>query len=224
MTLGMSVAEEAKRKASELPEDERGQSVAARKHQVQLPVRSLLKDVDVISALPADDLCISQVTYDSRKVQPGALFVAIQGIATNGNLFAKDAAVRGASVILSADQKPADWSGNAVWVEVREPRKALAITAANFYNRPASALKLVGITGTNGKTTISSLIDSIIKASGAKTGLFGTIAYHTPLGQYPAPNTTPESVELQEFFAEVRDAEGMYSVLEASSHALALDR
>jgi UDP-N-acetylmuramoyl-L-alanyl-D-glutamate--2,6-diaminopimelate ligase len=85
-------------------------------------------------------------------------------------------------------------------------------------------LKLVGVTGTNGKTTTASLIDSIVKASGAKTGLFGTIAYHTPLGEYPAPHTTPESVDLQQFFAEVRDAGGTHAVLEASSHALVLDR
>jgi UDP-N-acetylmuramoyl-L-alanyl-D-glutamate--2,6-diaminopimelate ligase len=224
MMTGLSATKEARRKANDLPEDDKRQSVATRRHQVELPVRSLLKDVDVISALPSDDLRVSQVTYDSRKVQPGALFVAIQGIATNGNFFAKEAAARGASVILSADEEPADWSGNASWVQVRAPRKALAITAANFFSRPADALKLVGITGTNGKTTTSSLVDSIVKASGAKTGLFGTIAYHTPLGDYPAPNTTPESLGLHEFFAEVRDAGGKYSVLEASSHALALDR
>jgi UDP-N-acetylmuramoyl-L-alanyl-D-glutamate--2,6-diaminopimelate ligase len=80
------------------------------------------------------------------------------------------------------------------------------------------------VTGTNGKTTTTSLLDAIVKGSGAKTGLFGTIAYHTPLGDYPAPNTTPESVDLQGFFAEIRDAGGKYAVLEASSHSLAMDR
>jgi UDP-N-acetylmuramoyl-L-alanyl-D-glutamate--2,6-diaminopimelate ligase len=80
------------------------------------------------------------------------------------------------------------------------------------------------VTGTNGKTTTTSIIDSIIKASGAKTGLFGTIAYHTPAGDYPAPNTTPESVDLQRFLDEIRDEGGRYGVLEASSHALAMDR
>src|SRR5690349_24587053 len=89
---------------------------------------------------------------------------------------------------------------------------------------PAMALQLVAVTGTNGKTTTTSLIDAIVKASGAKTGLFGTIAYHTPKGEYPAPNTTPESVDLQGFLAEVRDAGGRYAVLEASSHSLAMDR
>jgi UDP-N-acetylmuramoyl-L-alanyl-D-glutamate--2,6-diaminopimelate ligase len=131
---------------------------------------------------------------------------------------------RGARAVLSADAAPADWTGTAAWIQVSEPRKVLAIAAANYFGRPANALKLVGVTGTNGKTTTASLIDSIVKASGAKTGLFGTIAYHTPLGEYPAPNTTPESVDLQQFFAEVRDADGTHAVLEASSHALVLDR
>ena len=97
-------------------------------------------------------------------------------------------------------------------------RKALAITAANFFGHPANALQLVAVTGTNGKTTTTSVIDSIVKASGAKTGLFGTIAYHTPLGDYPAPNTTPESVDLQGFLRgdsrrgrKVRGAGGQFA-------------
>src|SRR5262249_11883756 len=110
------------------------------------------------------------------------------------------------------------------WIQAPAARRALAIAAANFYGHPANALQLAAVTGTNGKTTTTSLIDSIIKASGAKTGLFGTIAYHTPLGDYPAPNTTPESVDLQGFFAEIRDAGGKYAVLEASSHSLMMDR
>src|SRR6267143_243806 len=105
-----------------------------------------------------------------------------------------------------------------------DSRKVRAIAAANCLGHPANALQLVAVTGTNGKTTTTSVVDAIVKASGAKTGLFGTIAYHTPLGDYPAPNTTPESVDLQGFFAEIRDAGGAYAVLEASSHSLAMDR
>jgi UDP-N-acetylmuramoyl-L-alanyl-D-glutamate--2,6-diaminopimelate ligase len=224
MTTGLSATEETAKKASSVCDDERGQTVAQGKQPLKMPVRAVLEDVEALSALPPEDLRISQVTNDSRKVEPGALFVAIHGIATDGNLYAKDAAARGAAVILSADPKPADWAAKAAWVQVVEPRKTLAIAGANFFGWPANALKLVGVTGTNGKTTTSSLIDSIVKASGAKTGLFGTIAYHTPLRDYPAPNTTPESVDLQAFFAEVRDAQGTHAVLEASSHALAMDR
>lgn len=224
MTTGLSVTDEAEKKANSVLGEDRGHTVAGVQHTAGGLLGVLLEGAQVRSPLLATDLSITQVTCDSRRVRPGALFVAIQGTATNGNLFANDAAARGASVILSADPKPVDWSANATWLQVDEPRKALAITAANFFGRPADALKLVGVTGTNGKTTTTSVIDSIIKASGAKTGLFGTIAYHTPLGDYPAPNTTPESFDLQSFFAEVRDAQGTHVVLEASSHALALDR
>jgi UDP-N-acetylmuramoyl-L-alanyl-D-glutamate--2,6-diaminopimelate ligase len=176
--------------------------------------------------LPAgvSSLEIRQVACDSRKVRPGALFFALHGAKADGNAFIQDALKRGAVAVASEEQAPANIPAGAVWIQVREARKALAITAANFFGHPANALQLVAVTGTNGKTTTTSVVDAIVKASGAATGLFGTIAYHTPLGDYPAPNTTPESVDLQGFFAEIRDAGGKYAVLEASSHSLAMDR
>jgi UDP-N-acetylmuramoyl-L-alanyl-D-glutamate--2,6-diaminopimelate ligase len=224
MSRGLKLAEEMEKTGTRLREDERKQTVAEQKHPAGKPLQVVLEGVELRAGVPARDLLIEQVTCDSRKVREGALFVAVYGVATDGNLYAKDAVARGARVVLSADATPADWPGTTAWIQVREPRKALAIAAANYFGRPADALKLVGVTGTNGKTTTASLIDSIVRASGAKTGLFGTIAYHTPRGEYPAPNTTPESVDLQQFFAEVRDAEGTHAVLEASSHALVMDR
>src|SRR5256885_7670765 len=178
------------------------------------------------TALPAaaNSLEIRQVACDSRKVRPDALFFALQGAKADGNKFIQDALKRGAVAVASEEPAPGRIPAGVVWIQVREARKALAITAANFLGRPANALQLVAVTGTNGKTTTTSVVDAIVKASGAKTGLFGTIAYHTPLGDYPAPNTTPESVDLQGFFAEIRDAGGKYAVLEASSHSLAMER
>ena len=224
MSRGLKLAEELEKSGTRLREDERKQTVAEQKHTAGRPLHEILEGVEPRAGSPASDLLIQQVTCDSRRVREGALFVAVHGTATDGNLYAKDAVARGARMVLSAEAAPADWLGTAAWIQVNEPRKALAIAAANYFGRPAGVLKLVGVTGTNGKTTTTSLIDSIVKASGAKTGLFGTIAYHTPLGEYPAPNTTPESVDLQQFFAEIRDAEGTYAVLEASSHALVMDR
>jgi len=224
MSNGITVADEVRKSAAKCGEDERKHTVAEQGHPGGPTLAALLDGVSVRSAVLSPDLRIRQIACDSRKAQPGALFVAIHGVATDGNIYAKDAASRGALVVLSEDPAPADWPPNVAWVQVREARKALAVTAANFFGKPATALKLVAVTGTNGKTTISSLIDSIIRASGAKTGLFGTIAYHTPRGEFPALNTTPESVDLQSFFAEIRDAQGSYAVMEASSHALALDR
>jgi UDP-N-acetylmuramoyl-L-alanyl-D-glutamate--2,6-diaminopimelate ligase len=205
-------------------EDGRTQTVAQQGQFGNVRLATLLEGVQVRAGLPTTDLRIQQVVHDSRKVQGGALFVAIHGEATDGNLFAKDAAKRGAVAVVSGTTASVDWPKEIPWIEVNEPRKALAIAAANFYGKPADALRLVGVTGTNGKTTTTSLIDSIVKASGAKAGLFGTIGYHTPKGDKPAPNTTPESADLQGFFAEIRDAGGTYATLEASSHALAMDR
>ena len=178
------------------------------------------------ATLPADAAGqeILQITCDSRKVQPGALFFALHGAKADGNAFIQDAIKRDAVAVASEAQPSGAIPAGVAWIQVREERKALAITAANFFGHPANALQLVAVTGTNGKTTTTSVIDAIVKASGAKTGLFGTIAYHTPLGDYPAPNTTPESVDLQGFFAEIRDAGGKFAVLEASSHSLAMDR
>jgi UDP-N-acetylmuramoyl-L-alanyl-D-glutamate--2,6-diaminopimelate ligase len=167
---------------------------------------------------------IRNVACDSRKVHLQGLFFGLQGAKEDGAKFARDAVSRGAVAVVSEAAAPAALPSSVAWIQVPAARKALAIAAANLFGHPANALKLAAVTGTNGKTTTTSLIDSIIKASGAKTGLFGTIAYHTPLGDYPAPNTTPESVDLQGFFAEIRDAGGKYAVLEASSHSLMMDR
>ena len=224
MTNGNCKVAELEQDARNRVEDIRTQTVPQQEQPGGAPLRSLLDGVELRTALPSGEMRIRQVACDSRKVERSALFVAIQGVATDGNLYARDAVSRGATAVLSAAEAPTDWPREIPWLQVSEPRKALAIAAANFYGRPAKALKLVGVTGTNGKTTTTSLIDSILRASGAKTGLFGTIAYHTPRGEHPAPNTTPESLDLQSFFAEIRDAGGSYATLEASSHALAMDR
>jgi len=204
-----------------------------------------LKDLLVAAGaleLPAGrDVEISSVAYDSRRVSNGSLFVAIEGEITNGNRFIADAVNRGACAIVSelppppgpawdalfsqtAAANPPAIPPGVVWTRVADARKALAIIAANFFGRPAEKLQLVGITGTNGKTTTSFLLDAIVRAAGHQSGLFGTIAYRTPKGARPATTTTPESLDLQGFLTEVVDAGGTHAVLEASSHALALDR
>ncbi|HEY2545929.1 MAG TPA: UDP-N-acetylmuramoyl-L-alanyl-D-glutamate--2,6-diaminopimelate ligase [Candidatus Acidoferrum sp.] len=189
-----------------------------------LKLRDLLQGVEASAPPAAQELDIRQVACDSRKVHPRALFFALHGAQADGNAFIRDAVSRGAVAIASEDIAPAAIPSSVAWIRVRDARKALAVTAANFFGHPGEALQLVAVTGTNGKTTTTSLVDAIVKASGAKTGLFGTIAYHTPHGDYPAPNTTPESVDLQGFLAEIRDAGGKFGVLEASSHSLSMDR
>ena len=199
-------------------------SVQAAGSKTGKKLSELLVGTEASQPSSANRIEIQQVTCDSRKVQKGALFFALHGAKADGNVFIEDAVKRGAAAVASEEPVPEKFSSRTAWVQVRDARKALAATAANFFEHPANALQLVAVTGTNGKTTTTSLVDAIVKASGAKTGLFGTIAYHTPLGDYPAPNTTPESVDLQGFFAEIRDAGGQFAVLEASSHSLSMDR
>lgn len=203
--------------------DERGPLMAVRTSNVST-LSALFEGVEASVPASAARLEIRQVVCDSRKAQPRSLFFALHGAKADGNIFIRDAVSRGAVAVASEDARPAVMPSSVPWIRVANARKALAITAANFFGQPAKALQLVAVTGTNGKTTTTSLIDAIIKTSGAKTGLFGTIAYHTPIKDYPAPNTTPESVDLQGFFAEIRDAGGQAAVLEASSHSLAMDR
>ncbi len=224
MKIGVSQEEQIQDAATNQADRQRKQSARASASGSPSKLSEVLQGVEKTLPSNANSLQILQVACDSRKVKPGALFFALHGAKADGNKFIQDAFKRGAVAIASEQPAPATFPAGVAWIQVHEARKALALTAANFLGHPADALQLVAVTGTNGKTTTTSVVDAIIKASGAKTGLFGTIAYHTPLGDYPAPNTTPESVDLQGFFAEIRDAGGRYAVLEASSHSLAMDR
>ena len=225
MNIGLSQEEDqARDAATKLPKKPRDESALANGSNVRMKLSEVFQGAEVSLPSGANGTEIRQVACDSRKVQSGALFFALHGAKADGNMFIQDALKRGAAAIASEAAAPSAIPAGVAWIQVREARKALAITAANFFGHPANALQLVAVTGTNGKTTTTSVVDAIVKAGGAKTGLFGTIAYHTPLGNYPAPNTTPESVDLQGFLAEIRDAGGNYAVLEASSHSLAMDR
>ena len=201
-----------------------------------MKLRELVAGVGTQGPLANPEEQISSVVYDSRQAAAGSLFVAIQGEKADGNRFIASAVERGAAAIVSempppisnGDSRTAKTAqaglANVAWLQVPDARKALATIAANFFGHPTDKLMLVGITGTNGKTTTSFLLDSIIRAAGFRSGLFGTIEYRTPLETYPAKTTTPESLELHRFFSEIVRAGGTYAVLESSSHALALDR
>src|SRR5579871_2617281 len=199
-------------------------SVAGKTQSAAQRLDGLLAGTGAVLTHVHAEILIRNVACDSRKVHPQGLFFALQGAKEDGSKFARDAVSRGAVAVVSEAAPPARLPESVAWIRVPAARKALAVVAANFYGHPAEALQLAAVTGTNGKTTTTSVIDAIVKASGAKTGLFGTIAYHTPRGDYPAPNTTPESVDLQGFLAEIRDAGGKFAVLEASSHSLMMDR
>ena len=164
----------------------------------------------------------SAVTHDSRRVVPGGMFVAIEGAHTDGNRYVGEATKRGAWVVISEKPPPAGFSG--VWLEVADARAALAQAAALVHGHPSRKLKLVGITGTNGKTTTAHLVESIFRAAGEVPAMMGTISYRIGSREVTAEHTTPEASEIQDFLRRAVEAGSRYAVMEVSSHAIDLRR
>jgi UDP-N-acetylmuramoyl-L-alanyl-D-glutamate--2,6-diaminopimelate ligase len=163
---------------------------------------------------------VSAVTHDSRKAGPGTLFVAVRGTATDGNRFVDAARKKGAVAVASEDApRP-----GGPWLQVADAREALAVFSAEVLGRPADALQLVGVTGTNGKTTTTYLIDAVLRGAGHKTGLLGTVQYRVGDRLAEASRTTPESSDLQALFRQMVDEGCSHAVLEVSSHSLELKR
>jgi UDP-N-acetylmuramoyl-L-alanyl-D-glutamate--2,6-diaminopimelate ligase len=166
---------------------------------------------------------IAGVEYDSRRVQPGFLFVAMKGETTDGNRFI-DRAIQAGAVAVVSDSQAEPEREQPAWAQVPHGRRALARVSANFYNKPAERLANTGVTGTNGKTTTSLLIESVLNVPRKRTVLIGTIEYHVQGKVIPAPHTTPESLDLNRMFAEALANGATETVMEVSSHALEQQR
>jgi UDP-N-acetylmuramoyl-L-alanyl-D-glutamate--2,6-diaminopimelate ligase len=189
-----------------------------------MTLNELLSGVRLKSALPSN-LAASEVVrldYDSRRVEPGSLFFAFSGARADGRAFAQSALEKGALAVASDLPSPDGFGGP--WIQVEHGRQALAIASRNFYGKPGERLGITGITGTNGKTTTSFLIDAILRAAGKITALIGTIEYRLAGQIRTAVNTTPESLDLYRIFHELEHAGGTHVTMEVSSHALALGR
>jgi len=175
--------------------------------------------------LPADSLPemdIPHIAYDSRQVRPGSLFVAIRGAQSDGHDYIPAALERGARAVLCELSYPGKREG--VLLKVPDSRRALARISKNFHDSPTQAMKTIGITGTNGKTTISYLIEALLKEAGFSPAVVGTINYRHAGQVFPSTHTTPESLDLDAFLA-ARRAEGCDAlVMEVSSHAIAQHR
>jgi UDP-N-acetylmuramoyl-L-alanyl-D-glutamate--2,6-diaminopimelate ligase len=167
---------------------------------------------------------VQDITHDSRKVRPGFLFVAVRGYHSDGHQFISQAIEQGAVAVIAEEPGGAKHRADSPVIIVDDSRRALALLANAFFGQPSKRLKLIGITGTNGKTTTSYLLKSIIEAAGHTAGLIGTIDYRVGDKVYPAPNTTPESLELQRLLSDMLAHGAGYCVMEVSSHALALGR
>ena len=187
-----------------------------------MKLKELLKGIEVLDATADMEMEIPHVSYDSRATQPGDLFVAMTGFAADGHAFIGKARAAGAAAVL-CQKLPEDPA--VPYVRVADSRRALAEVGANFFGHPADSMTMVGVTGTNGKTTTTYLLKSILEqAAGAKVGLIGTNQNMIGEEIIPTERTTPESFELQRLFAQMRDAGCTHVVMEVSSHALALDR
>ncbi|MGO9086698.1 MAG: UDP-N-acetylmuramoyl-L-alanyl-D-glutamate--2,6-diaminopimelate ligase [Candidatus Sulfotelmatobacter sp.] len=166
---------------------------------------------------------VSGVEYDSRRVKPGCVFVAMRGETSDGNRYIDQAIQAGAVAVItdSSAEKPRE---GVAWAVVPHGRRALARVSENFYRRPAERIAITGITGTNGKSTTAFLMEAILTAAGRKSALIGTIEYHVAGKVYPAPHTTPEALELARIFSEALGLGASDAVMEVSSHALAQER
>lgn len=184
-----------------------------------MKLQDLLKGVAVLESTAAPDTEINEVRYDSRAVRPGDLFVAIRGYATDGHQYIGKALEQGAAAIV-CEEAPA----GAPAVVVENARRALAEIAANRFGHPADSMVMLGVTGTNGKTTTTYLVKHMLEDAGHKVGLIGTNQNLIGDEVVETERTTPESYELHALFARMRDAGCTHVIMEVSSHSLVLDR
>jgi UDP-N-acetylmuramoyl-L-alanyl-D-glutamate--2,6-diaminopimelate ligase len=173
-----------------------------------------------LAALPGID--IHGLAYDSRQVKPGDVFIALKGLKAAGADFATDAIRRGAVAVVA--DRSAETEPVVPWVVVPDARAAMAALSAEFYEHPSRSMQVVGITGTNGKTTTAYLLRAVFESAGKKCGLLGTVTYSVGDAELPASRTTPEAPDVQRMFRHMVDAGCGACVMEVSSHALALKR
>ncbi|NPV82820.1 MAG: UDP-N-acetylmuramoyl-L-alanyl-D-glutamate--2,6-diaminopimelate ligase [Candidatus Aminicenantes bacterium] len=187
-----------------------------------MKLSELLKDVRVVSLAAAADPEITGIAYSSKGVEPGNIFIALKGQRADGHDFLPEALERGAAVIVSERPRPAEI--DRAWVQVLDAREAMALLAANFYDHPSSRLKVVGITGTKGKTTITYILEEILNTAGFRPGVVGTVEYRWAGRQYSAERTTPEAPDIQKFLRQMVEEGVSHCLMEVSSHSLELKR
>lgn len=186
-----------------------------------MKLRELLKNIDIISSNADMDTEIRGISYDSRKTQPGDLFVAVKGFETDGHRFIPKALEKGAAVVLCQDVPGC----NAAYVQIADCRRGLAYVSREFYGNPASKMKIIGFTGTSGKTSSTYIMKHLLEsACEAKVGLIGTNGNMIGDEHIHSEFTTPESLELHALFRRMLDSGCTHVVMEVSSHSLALQR
>jgi len=187
-----------------------------------MKIRDIVSKIDTEDVVGNLDLKIEGVCYDSRKASKNFLFVAIKGFKVDGHVFIPDAYRKGARAFVV--ERYLDLPADAVLIKVPSSRKALAQIGSVFYGYPSRKLKIIGVTGTNGKTTVTYLLQSIFQRAGIKVSRLSTTDYNIGGVIYPALTTTPESLDLQELFKKMVSCKTKYAVMEVSSHSLVLHR
>jgi UDP-N-acetylmuramoyl-L-alanyl-D-glutamate--2,6-diaminopimelate ligase len=178
----------------------------------------IIQDLSALTVEGSLDKDITGITYDSRRVMPGNLFVAVRGVHTDGHRFVEMAIERGAAAVML--EEDSGLNPRATRIKVQDARRTMALAADRFYNHPSQRLKVVGVTGTNGKTTTAFMVKMILEAAGVQAGLLGTVQYEIGTRIIPASRTTPESVEIQDMFCQMLRTGCSGVAMEVSSHAL----
>jgi UDP-N-acetylmuramoyl-L-alanyl-D-glutamate--2,6-diaminopimelate ligase len=186
-------------------------------------LKELLEGLNYEVVQGSEDISVNEVNYDSRFVKREDLFVCIKGFQVNGHKYASAAIEKGAIAIVCEDTVECE-NENVTVIKVKDSRKALAIIGCNFFGNPSKKMKIIAVTGTNGKTTTTFMLKTILEKAGKKVGLVGTIANYIGSEKLDTERTTPESFELQKLFHEMVIKGCEFCVMEVSSHSLALDR
>lgn len=183
-----------------------------------MELEKIIKDISVVSIEGNRNEDIGNITFDSRSVTKGSLFIAVKGSKSDGHDFIDAAVKSGASAII-CESLPATTDKKIIWVKTIDSARALGEAASNFFGNPSSSLRLVGVTGTNGKTTIATLLYKLFTGLGYKCGLFSTVCNYIIDKELPATHTTPDPVQLNRVMAEMVDAGCDYAFMEVSSHS-----
>ncbi|HSN50774.1 MAG TPA: Mur ligase family protein, partial [Bacteroidales bacterium] len=182
-------------------------------------VSDLIKNIGVVSVTGEKNPVIDSIEFDSRKVTPGTMFVAVKGTKTDGHDFIAKAVDSGATAVI-CEILPEKTDKKVCWIKTGDSAKALGIAASEFYGNPSSSLKLTGVTGTNGKTTIATLLYRMFSRLGYKCGLFSTVCNYIVITELPATHTTPDPIELNRLLAGMVREGCDYAFMEVSSHAI----
>ena len=185
----------------------------------------LIQAIEPLQVIGKTDVNVHAIQFDSRKVEAGDLFVAQAGTAVDGHTFIPSCVEKGASVIvLDNSQYLADTKDGVTYVLVKNSEQALGLLAHQWYGRPSEKLTLVGVTGTNGKTTIATLLYEMVRDMGYKAGLISTVVYYVDGTAYPSTHTTPDALALNALLAQMVEAGCRYAFMEVSSHSIAQER